>query len=67
VIKYSSYIPSEQIRSLLSSLDAEYRHLLDLRERVRKAEAAAAMRPHPQKGKRADVTHSGLKNLARNR
>jgi hypothetical protein len=39
----SSYTPSEQTISLLSSLDAEYRDLLDLRERVRKAEAAAAM------------------------
>jgi hypothetical protein len=66
VIRYSAYIPSEQTMSLLNSLDTEYRELLDLRERVRNAEAAA-MRPRPQKGKRAGVMHAGRKKLTRNR
>jgi hypothetical protein len=49
MIKYSSYDSTNYRKpgSLtdLNSLEAAYSELLELRERVRKAEAAAAMRP----------------------
>jgi hypothetical protein len=47
MIRYSSYsstnyrTKSNALTSLLRSLEAEYHELQDLRERVRKAEAAA--------------------------
>ena len=54
VIRYSSYHgtnyrtkPSART-DLLRSLETEYRELQDLRQRVRKAEAAAAMRLRPR-------------------
>jgi hypothetical protein len=54
MIRYSTYRstnrrtnPSTPIQ-LLSSLEKEYRKLLDLRERVREAEAAAAKRLRPR-------------------
>jgi hypothetical protein len=40
---------------LLRSVETEYRELLDLRERVRKAEAAAAMRLRAKKKKQPDA------------
>jgi hypothetical protein len=53
MIRYSSYHPSEQTKLLLCSVETEYRELLELRERVRKAEAAVAMRLRPQKKKQS--------------
>lgn len=62
MIRYSSYrgtnyrTKSNAPTNLLRSLETEYRELQGLRERVRKAEAAAAtrLRPrdkgHPQNG-----------------
>jgi hypothetical protein len=61
MIRYSSYSrtnyrtnPNERTK-LLRSFETEYRELLDLRERVRKAEAAAAMRLRAKKKKRLDA------------
>jgi hypothetical protein len=59
--RYSSYSrtkyrtnPNERTK-LLRSVETEYRELLDLRERVRKAEAAAAMRLRAKKKKQPDA------------
>jgi len=52
MIKYSSSrstnrTKSDALTDLLRSLETEYHELQDLRERVRKAEAAAATRVRP--------------------
>ncbi len=44
--KYSSYSAAPyMLPTVQSTLEVQYRELLDLRERVRKAEIAAAQRP----------------------
>ena len=44
--RYLSYsAASHRLPTLQSALEVQYRELLDLRERVRKAEIAAAQRP----------------------
>jgi hypothetical protein len=54
MIRYSSYrgtnyrIKSDAPTNLLRSLETEYQELQDLRERVRKAEAAATKRLRPR-------------------
>ena len=54
MIRYSSYSStnyrarSNALTSMLRSLEAEYQELQDLRERVRKAEAAATPRDKAQ-------------------
>ena len=57
MIRYLSNAPSKQTK-LPCSVETEYRELMDLRERVREAETAAAMRLRPQKGNRPDVRRS---------
>jgi hypothetical protein len=47
------------LSQLRGSLAKEYRKLHDLRERVRKAEAAAAIRPRSKSGKGNEFVVSG--------
>jgi hypothetical protein len=70
MIRYSTYRstnyrtnPSAPTQ-LLSSIEKEYRQLLDLREQVRKAEAAAAKRLRPR-GKLAEHTSQVARVVSR--